>query len=329
MKFFNKIRFKLRVFSHPFFIGIISLLFITACTKKDTDLQWSELTSPTELNLNSIYFTDTNKGHIVGGSTWFEGVYLHTEDGGNTWLKDSLRDKEVLAITFDQNNNGYAVGIDGHIFFKDDPEDDWEFWRQNRWFVMRDAAFYNRQNGVIVGGESFQFGKILKMEDDYILNLVDTVDTEIAAVTYSDENTVHLSGYGVVMRSTDAGFNFTRLDIDGDFYKDIHFPSSSTGYIVGSSGTILKSTDNGASYEKLRDGNKILISNKGFEAVFFVDESKGYIVGTKGLFWKTTNGGNDWKIIPDFPEVDLHDIFVINNIGYIVGENGRIFSFSD
>ncbi len=292
-------------------------------------MAWSEQDSPTTFTLNSVFFTDADIGHIVGGDTWTDGVYLQTTDGGNTWLRDTLGDKELFALTFDQNNAGYAVGIDGHIFFKDSPDEEWEFWRQNRWFIMRDAAFYDSKNGVIVGGEAFQFGKILKMEDDYILNLVDTLENEMSAVAYSDETTVHVCGYGVVMRSTDAGFNFTQLDISGDFYKDIHFPSANTGYIVGASGTILKTTDGGATYETLRDGDKLFVSDKAFQSVFFADENKGYIVGNNGIFWVTKDGGDSWKQVADFPDVNLRDVFVIEGIGYIVGEQGRIFQFVD
>ena len=299
----------------------------SACRKQDKDLQWSELSSPTTFNLNSVYFTDSNNGHAVGGNTWTDGIYLHTEDAGNTWLHDTLGNKEIFAITFDQNKKGYAVGIDGHIFFKDTPDDELEFWRQNRWFIMRDAAFYNAKNGVIVGGEAFQSGQILKMEDDYILNTIDTLDNELAAVTYSDEMTVHVCGYGVVMRSVDAGLTYTQLDISGDFYRDIHFPTATTGYIVGSGGSILKSTDAGASYETLRDGDKLLVSDKSFQSVFFVDEQTGYIVGNDGIFWTTKDGGDNWKQVADFPDLDLKDVFVIDGVGYIVGEEGRIFQF--
>ncbi len=316
------------VVKHPFFIGLLLIVLLSsACRKKEKNLQWTEIDSPTNLRLNSVYFTDANNGHAVGGRTWTEGIYLHTQDAGATWLQDTLGNKELFAITFDQNNEGYAVGIDGHIFLKDTPDDTWEFWRQNRWFIMRDAAFYNYQNGVIVGGESFQFGKILKMEDNYILNTVDTLENELSAVTYSDETTVHVCGFGTVLRSTDSGNTFTQLDISGDFYRDIHYPTSQIGYIVGSSGSILKSTDAGASYETLRDGDKLLVSDKAFQAVFFTDENSGYIVGNSGLFWITNDGGDSWRQVADFPDVDLRDIFVIDGVGYIVGAGGKIFQF--
>jgi len=206
-------KYNIGVLKHPFFIGLLLVVMMSsACRKEEKNLQWSEISTPTSLTINSVFFTDSNNGHAVGGKTWTDGVYLHTEDGGNTWLQDTLGNKELFAITFDENDEGYAVGIDGHIFFKDTPDESWEFWRQNRWFIMRDAAFYNSKNGVIVGGEAFQFGKILKMEDDYILNLVDTLENELAAAAYSDETTVHVCGYGAVLRSTDSGFNFTQLD---------------------------------------------------------------------------------------------------------------------
>lgn len=316
------------VVKHPFFFGILLILLtFNSCKKDEQELQWTELNSPTTFTLNSVYFTDSNNGHAVGGNTWTDGVYLQTTDGGNTWTNDTLGNKEVFAVTFDQNQEGYAVGIDGHIFFKDSPDDDWRFWRQNRYFIMTDAAFYNSNNGVIIGGQAFQDGRILKMEGDYILNTIDTLDNELSAVTYSDETTVHVVGFGTVLRSTDAGFTYTQLDIRGDFYRDVHYPTAQIGYIVGSNGTILKSIDAGASYEAIRDGDRLLVSDEPFRAVFFSDEQTGYIVGNDGLFWITDDGGDNWKQVADFPNENLRDIFVIDGVGFVVGENGKIFRF--
>ena len=64
------------------------------------------------------------------------------------------------------------------------------------------------------------------------------------------------------------------------------------------------------------------------EQVKFYEE-KGYLVGDRGTFWRTLNGGNSWQRVKDFPKVDLYDVYVIHNTGYIVGESGRIFRFED
>jgi len=69
------------------------------------------------------------------------------------------------------------------------------------------------------------------------------------------------------------------------------------------------------------------VSDKDFQSVFFSDEQIGYIIGSKGIFWVTKDGGDTWKQVADFPDVNLKDVFVINGVGHIVGEQGKIFQF--
>ena len=158
---------------------------------------------------------------------------------------------------------------------------------------------------------------------------VDTFDNELSAVCYSDANTIHVAGYGIILRSTDGGLSWVISETKGDFYRSVYFPTSTIGYIAGYSGSILKTTNAGETWTKLIDGDKITVKNRPFRSVYFVNTEKGYLVGDKGTFWRTNDGGNNWQIVKNFPNVDFYDVYVIENTGYIVGENGRIFRFEE
>ncbi len=307
---------------------IFQILFFAGCKKEETfQLPWTELQSPTSLNLNAIHFTDDSTGHVIGGNIWFEDIYLKTNDAGNTWLMDSLRGKEILEMQFNNNDNGYAVGIGGDFYFKATPESNWKY--HNLFFpneTFRDVSFWGNE-GIIVTGGAFKNGKIIKVQDEFNGEVVDSFEQELATVFHSEKNIIHVGGYGIMLRSTDGGTTWENKGIIGDFFKDIHFPNSQVGYAVGFSGSIIKTTDAGASWNFLRNGDNLSSSNKPFQSVFFIDKNNGFIVGDQGIFWRTKNGGEDWEVIEDFPNVDLNDIFIINNIGYIVGKDGRIFKF--
>ena len=310
-----------------FYLILLTQLF-AACGKEKITIIWDEQTANNSSPLTSVFFTDENTGHIVGGDSWYQGYYLSTTDAGATWSVDSLSNKRMYSLQFLEDGFGITVGIDGYLYRKETPAAPWKFLRLPKWVVLRDVAYKNREEGIVVGGQAYAEGILMRIKNNVVVQL-DTFENELASVCYSDDSTVHIAGFGIMLRSDDGGHNWTRLDIDGDFFRSIHFPSPSVGYIVGSAGTILKTTDGGQKWKKIRKGEKIRVSNVPFRDLFFTDESRGYVVGENGTFWRTTNGGSDWEVVKDFPDVDLTGVYIINGHGYLVSEEGRIFHFLD
>ena len=307
-----------------------SLLLFFAC-KKDNKIQlpWTQLNSPTSMTLNSIYFVNDSLGYAVGGDLWVDDIVLTTIDGGQSWSADSIGGKELYAINFDKNNNGFTGGINGQFHFKAAQQDDWESYYLGYGYNIRDINFWNQDNGIIVTGGAYQGGMIFKISEGFNLEVVDSFEQGLASIYYSDENTIHVGGYGLILRSTDGGDTWQRSGITADYFRSIHFPTTQVGYAIGFSGSIVKTTNAGQDWEVLRNGDKLSVSNEPFRSVFFVNENKGYIVGDFGLFWKTTDGGNHWDVV-EFPDdTDLHDVFVMDNRIYIVGREGKIFSIDD
>jgi photosystem II stability/assembly factor-like uncharacterized protein len=297
-----------------------------SCGKEEIELAWEEQIVQVNAPLNAVFFTDENTGHIVGGEYWTKGYYLSTTNGGQTWDVDSLTNKRLFALDFLADGYGLTVGVDGYLFRKNDSQDDWHFQRLPYWDILRGVAFKNKTDGILVGGIGYSDGVIIPIKNNTAIKR-DSFENEISAVCYSDDNTAHAVGYGIVLRSTDGGENWTRLPVDGDFFRAVVFPSASIGYAVGSTGTILKTTDGGAKWKKIRDGSKLRVSNVPFRDLYFTDEERGYIVGENGTFWRTINGGDDWVEVKGLPEVDFLGIHVGNGTGWLVSEEGRIFRF--
>jgi photosystem II stability/assembly factor-like uncharacterized protein len=79
--------------------------------------------------------------------------------------------------------------------------------------------------------------------------------------------------------------------------NDIDFPTSTTGYIVGDSATILKTTDGGQSWAQIPlTGITINPWALSITDVEFVDEQIGFIVFQSNVDgpYKTVDGGNTW-----------------------------------
>lgn len=74
----------------------------------------------------------------------------------------------------------------------------------------------------------------------------------------------------------------------GILYR-VDFLNSSIGYICGSGGLILKTTDGGTTFSQLTSGTVQDLAN-----LDFVDVNIGYVGGNGGTLLKTINGGQSW-----------------------------------
>jgi len=73
----------------------------------------------------------------------------------------------------------------------------------------------------------------------------------------------------------------------------VHFPDENTGYVVGTNGTILKTTDGGTNWGAPLPSQ----TSDAFYSVFFTDVLNGFAVGDNGLIRQTSDGGDSWNVI--------------------------------
>jgi photosystem II stability/assembly factor-like uncharacterized protein len=311
-----------------FFGVFVFAVFFIGCGKEKIPVVWERQDSGTALNLSAIYFLDTQHGVAVGGNTWYQGVSLITTDGGQHWEADSLTNKQLFALDFDEQGEGVAAGIDGYVFSRGPQDAQWQFYRYPVWKFYRGVS-HRIFGTLLVGGDGYKNGVITLLGEQFQLDTFIEMAEEMNAVSFVTDQTAIAAGYGLVLRSEDGGRTWAALPIDGDHFRAVDFPSENVGYIAGYAGTILKTTDGGRSWGKLRDGGNIWVSNRPFRAVFFTDEETGYLAGDGGLVWKTTNGGEDWMALEGMPEIDFYDIHVVGNEGWLAGEGGAIIHFQE
>lgn len=103
----------------------------------------------------------------------------------------------------------------------------------------------------------------------------------------------------------------------GNTIFGMDFVNDNIGYSVGAYGTIIKTTDAGASWAPVRTDFVTPLY-----CVNFIDENTGYIGGLGQLLKKTTNGGINWNDmqLPSDPDFYILSIqFLNNNTGYVLG----------
>ncbi len=105
-----------------------------------------------------------------------------------------------------------------------------------------------------------------------------------------------------------------------DFYG-IKFFNQSTGYVIGSGGTILKNTTGSNNWTTI-NGNTV----NDLYGMYFFDVNHGYIVGAGGLIMNSTDGGATWTHIVADNRYALRSItFVNQNTGFLVGDQGELY----
>ncbi|NVO20189.1 MAG: T9SS type A sorting domain-containing protein [Bacteroidetes bacterium] len=107
--------------------------------------------------------------------------------------------------------------------------------------------------------------------------------------------------------------------------NQINFYDPDHGFIVGDSGTILRSTDNGQNWALTT-----FLNDENWESVNFSSPGIGYIVSGSGKIAKTIDGGVNWSIIYDNPAEHFNRVKFINPFtGFVIGRYGRILKTTD
>ncbi len=316
-----------------FKILIISSLCLFSCRKKNQDIVISAWNSGTDKNLKSIVIQDENHISVVGGDQWKAGIWLQTNDAGATWTNRNAESKSLNIVTNTPDGTQYAIGTNGLLMRKTLSPDTIGHCMYHLWAIMNGITFLNPNECFVVGGEAYQDGHITRYIYKGYWNrngATERFPQELRDITLVNDTTLVAVGYGLVLRSTDSGNSWKTLPVKNDFFLSVHFPTQYVGYMVGNSGSILKTKDGGATWNYLRDGDKLVVGDKPFRRVFFKNETQGYIVGDKGLIWYTKDAGEHWETIESNTTQNLYDIKVSDKgLGIIVGESGTMLHFQN
>jgi len=344
-----------------------------------------------DASVNGMYFQNPTTGYIATNRR-----IIRTIDGGSGWY-DYILDNDITASYFDNDTlihysdlNGRVIYINGIVhpdtllgknsyrvdkiiiaseyniwisgpgyrhFKSTDGGISWKYDNNGNEFQIKKTFFVNSSTGFALAGR----GKVLSTTNfgDSWLTLFDTT-AEFSNLFFLNPNTGWVSGNGMIMRTLNGGFNWTRNIIPGEILllwfndtftgysilndsiqkstnsgaswhsqnnfhiKDFCFINSNTGWSLNyndSMSTINKTTDGGTNYSLL---SRLPLS---VYKVLFLNSLTGYIADERSV-GRTTDGGNTWKSV-NYPVSDylkIHDFNFLNTgTGWFCGDNSLIF----
>jgi photosystem II stability/assembly factor-like uncharacterized protein len=193
---------------------------------------------------------------------FMDGALYYTSNGGETWTKkrDLSVNLNLQRMCFKDSNNGWAIS---HVFFSDD-------------LILRTTD----------GGETWTTLHTLEPGlHVWHLEMLNSNTGWIFGSIYSEET----SNYSdVFLRTVDGGVNWTKIDIDNKYdLWTYSYISATKGWLAGSQGTVLATTNGGV------DWTEVVTAPRDLFSIYFADSNTGWAAGA-GVILKTTNGGTTW-----------------------------------
>ncbi len=219
-------------------------------------LTWDSIPSHARLHPNKTFFLNENTGFVCGSVDFIYGDrILRTTNGGVTWgdtLKYTIND-----IRFADANSGYMLAND---------------------------TLLGRTTNA---GVNWTISKIRNMTINYHI--------KPTQLYFINPTTAICTGtLGLSLRTTDNGSSWINHNnsFTTDELDDIVFKNNNTGFAMGWSQNIFRTTNAGNSWSKFTMGN----SNTKFGAMAYAGGNTWYLSDYYNpMFYKTTNDGATWE----------------------------------
>lgn len=142
-----------------------------------------------------------------------------------------------------------------------------------------------------------------------------------------------------LLHTTDGGENWSVTSTGLSYWwYSIHFVSSSTGFLGGSSSIIARTENAGVSWTKYSVHDSLDLGSYWpyIYDFYFLDANTGWAVGSYGIVLKTTDGGDTWdkQNFNGSPIAGMDGFlnavwFTDSQNGWVAGENGKIYHTPD
>jgi photosystem II stability/assembly factor-like uncharacterized protein len=242
------------------------------------------------------------------------GAIQHTTDGGKTWREvDSGTRMPLFGIDFGDPQHAWAVGKSALVLRSQDGGKTWK--TQATPLSIEKHLFKVRAIDANTAWAVGDWGTIIATKD--------------GGVTWEDRSL----GVTPVKTEEQPGRTTTTITDDVILY-DVSFPDPEHGFIVGEFGTLLVSSDGGATW-----AGRAMPTEKTLFGVDFDTPDRGWVVGMDGLVLRTGDGGRTWEVQHGKPETagvedinfretlknpGMYAVRVEGDYGVVVGDVGMV-----
>jgi photosystem II stability/assembly factor-like uncharacterized protein len=287
------------------------------------DSAWTKAKSPARHLLTTVIHT---AGGIVALGSF--GIVVTSTDGGKNWTANfSEKQKELYSISFFDSDHGVAVGEEGTILYTVNGGATWQTSKSDFKAFLSAVSMLSPAVAVAVGGE----GLVLRTVDggESWKASVTGMDVYLNAVDFVDERSGLAVGYSTILATGDAGISWERRSIPagvGDcLLWHVAHANKSVVAAVGTTGTILTSSDGGRNWTYRRSG-----TIRSLQSIAWSDAQHATAVGDRGIVLRTSDGGLTWAETPSGTDQRLTGVVYVNDHeGFAGGENGILLSTSD
>ena len=270
-------------------------------------------------NILNIYFYDTNNGIAT---SFTSGIFV-TQNGGITWVyKQSNLSSLITFGIIVQLNNILCTTNDGTILQSTDFGTSWTIiylsyksYLTNMYFLNSTFGAYcgYTNNIYITNNSGLTFTQSITNTSSYFNKVFITPSSTIYAI--GTNNTI--------IKSTNIGstwINISTTNLIQTFY-DIYMFNENIGFVVGSDGYILKTTDGFNTFILTK------LTTYTLKTILFYDINTILVGGYNGVLFLSTDIGNTWSQIGSGTKNNINCLNKINSI-IRFGFNGGICSLN-
>ncbi len=266
----------------------------------DNGHSWRQAVTPVRISLTTVTFVGEKKGWAAGHL----GVILHTEDGGETWVKQFDGNKAAAAVFAAAER---LAAAESDLAKKEDllsPAQRLVEEGPDKPFL--DLCFVDERTGFVVGA----FNLIFRTTDGGAtwLPWQDRVENPIGAHFYGINavgETFYIAGeQGLLLRSNDSGAHFTALTApyEGSYFGLVTDPAGDL-IIFGLRGNIYRSGDGGESWDKVEVDIQVSLS-----AGIRLAGGEVVLASQAGDILVSDNEGRSFKRRPDAQPIPATDL---------------------
>ena len=247
------------------------------------------------------------------------GAISHTTDAGKTWQAVNSGTQEPLfGIDFADPQHAWAVGKSALVIHTDDAGKTWT--PQRTPLSIEKHLFKVKAIDARTAWAVGDWGAIIATKD--------------GGATWEDRS------LGVTPVKTEELPGRTSTTVTDDIILyDVSFPDPQHGFIAGEFGTLLVTSDGGATWTR-----RTAPTEKTLFGVYFTTPERGWVVGIDGLVLRTDDAGHTWEVQHGHPETTgvedisfldalknpgMYAVRVEGDHGVVVGDVGMVLTSSD